>query len=181
MKRDDDFRKQLGMALLLGTLVIAAGCDKQNTPASSDQTVGQRVDKMIDKTNQAAEKAGDKIAEATKSAESAAKSTAETVQQKAGQVGTVLEDSAITASIKANLLREPGLSALKIDVNTVKGEVTLNGEVESNAARERAESVAAAAAGVIKVKNSLQVKESNKKVSFKIVSKAGLEGNLQEI
>ncbi|HTE16099.1 MAG TPA: BON domain-containing protein [Burkholderiales bacterium] len=169
MKCGHDFKKRVGMVLITSAAILAGGCDKQNPPAPSGETVGQKVDKMIDKTNDAAEKAGSKIGEAAKATEEAAKSAAETVQQKAGQVGTVIEDSTITASIKANLIKDTGLSVLKIDVDTVKGEVTLKGEVESNVARERAERIAAAVTGVTKVNNSLIVKEINKKVSWKIV------------
>jgi hyperosmotically inducible protein len=155
MKRDYDLKKHLVLAVVLGAALVAGGCDKQT---SSGETVGQKVDKVIDKTNTAAEKAGDKIGEAAKSAEQAVKSTAETVQQKASQVGAMIDDAAITASIKTELLKDPGMSALKIDVNTVKGEVTLKGEAANESARARAGRIAAAVAGVVKVNNSINVK-----------------------
>jgi hyperosmotically inducible periplasmic protein len=155
MKRNYDFKHHLAMAVVTGVVLLVTGCDKQT---STGETVGQKVDKVIDKTNETAQKAGDKIGEAAKSAEQAVKSTAESVQQKAGQVGTVIEDSAITASIKTELLKDPGVSALKIDVNTVKGEVTLSGEADNEGARARAGRIAAAVPGVVKVNNSINVK-----------------------
>jgi len=165
LTRNYDLKHHLAMAVFIGIAAIG-GCDKHT---SSGETVGQRMDKIIDKTNATAEQAGSRIEAVARSAEVAVKSTAETVQQKAGQVGAVIDDSAITASIKAGLLQDPGLSALRIDVNTVKGEVTLKGDVTSDAARERAEHIALAVAGVMKVNNSINVNQMVKKVSWTVV------------
>ena len=153
--REQYLWQQLAIAVLVGVLILLSGCDKYT---KSGETVGQKVDKAIDKANMTVEKAETKIGEAGKSAQDAVKAAGDTVQQKAGQVGTVLDDSAITASIKADLIKDPGLSALNIDVNTVKGEVTLKGEVNSDAARQRAARIASAIAGVVKVNNSIVVK-----------------------
>lgn len=76
---------------------------------------------------------------------------------KVDQVGTIVDDSAITASIKADLLKDPGLSALGIEVNTVKGEVTLKGEVSTDIRKQRAEGIASHIVGVTKVVNLLKV------------------------
>jgi hyperosmotically inducible periplasmic protein len=155
MNHQHPLKKYLAVAAMIGVTLAVGGCDKQ-TP--SGETVGQKVDKVLDKTNQAADKAGQKIGDAAKSAEQAAKDTAETVKDKAGQVGAILDDSAITAAIKADLIKAPGLSALKIEVNTVKGEVTLKGEVDNEDARARAGRIASLVSGVVKVNNSLSIK-----------------------
>ena len=148
-------KQHLMMAIIMGTLLVLASCDKQT---SSGETVGQVVDKTIDKANATVEQAGNKIGETAKSTEDVIRSSAEAVQQKAAQVGAIVDDSAITASIKADLLKDPGLSALRIDVNTFKGEVTLKGEADSTVARDRAERIALAVAGVVKVNNSIGIK-----------------------
>ena len=57
-----------------------------------------------------------------------------------------------------NLIKNPGLSALILDFNTVKGEVTLKGEVNNDAARQRAGSIASATSGVAKVNNLITIK-----------------------
>lgn len=155
MNSQSHFKKLLILPVVVAAALGVAGCDKQT---SSGDTVGQKVDKAIDKTNTAVEQAGNKIEQTAKTAGDSIKSTADTVQQKAGEAGTVMDDSAITASIKADLLKEPGLSALKIDVNTVKGEVTLKGEAASAAAKDRAGQIAAAVNGVVKVNNTISVK-----------------------
>lgn len=155
MKREYGLRHHLAMAVVIGVILLVTGCDKQT---SSGETVGQKVDKVIDKTNETAQKAGDKIGDAAKSVEEAVKATAATAQQKASQVGAIIDDTTITASIKTELLKDPGMSALRIDVNTVKGEVTLKGEADNDAARARAGRIAAAVAGVVKVNNSINIK-----------------------
>lgn len=69
-----------------------------------------------------------------------------------------LGDAAITASIKTDLLKDPDLSVLKIDVDTKDGVVTLNGLADNEAARKRAGQLAGAIKGVREVRNHLTVK-----------------------
>jgi hypothetical protein len=71
-----------------------------------------------------------------------------------------LNDAAITASIKADLLRDPDLSALKIDVDTRDGVVTLNGLAANDTAKTRAERMAQSVKGVREVRNHLTVKQA---------------------
>lgn len=70
----------------------------------------------------------------------------------------VLNDAAITASIKADFLKDPDLSVLKIDVDTRDGVVTLNGLADNEPAKSRAEKMAGAVKGVREVHNYLTVK-----------------------
>ena len=70
-----------------------------------------------------------------------------------------LEDTAILTAIKAGFVKEPGLSALKIDVDSRDGVVTLNGVADSDDARRRAEQVASSTRGVKEVRNHLTVKQ----------------------
>jgi hyperosmotically inducible periplasmic protein len=69
-----------------------------------------------------------------------------------------LGDTAITASIKTDFLKDPDLSVLKIDVDTRDGVVTLNGLADNEEARQRAERLAGAIKGVREVRNYLTVK-----------------------
>ena len=151
--------RHIVMAILIGILLAISGCDKYAQDGTTvGQAMGQKVDKAIDKTNATVEKAQAKIADAGQVAGHAVKAAGDSVHEKAGQVATIVEDSAITASIKADLLKDPGLSALAVEVNTVKGEVTLRGEVQSEALRDRAARIALAVAGVTKVNNSITIK-----------------------
>lgn len=69
-----------------------------------------------------------------------------------------LSDTAITASINADYLKDPGLSVLQIDVDTRDGVVTLNGLADSEPARVRAGQLAGGVKGVREVRNHLTVK-----------------------
>ncbi|HWH38548.1 MAG TPA: BON domain-containing protein [Usitatibacter sp.] len=73
---------------------------------------------------------------------------------------STLADAGITASIKADFLKDPDLSVLKIDVDTVDGVVTLNGLAGNAAARIRAERMAQAVKGVKEVRNFLTLKQA---------------------
>jgi len=70
----------------------------------------------------------------------------------------IIDDSGITAKVKAAILDEPGLKTLQIAVTTVNGVVTLSGSVDSRSNSDRAEALASAVAGVKAVENRLVVK-----------------------
>lgn len=72
--------------------------------------------------------------------------------------GRVANDSAITAKVKAALLREPALKSLDVSVETFKGEVLLSGFVKDETQRTKAMKAASTVAGVAGVKDSLAVR-----------------------
>ena len=72
--------------------------------------------------------------------------------------GQILDDSVITAKIKAAILEEPSLKSLQINVETFRGTVQLSGFVDNAQSVGKAESVARGVAGVVAVKNDLIVK-----------------------
>ena len=74
------------------------------------------------------------------------------------KVATVVDDSAITAKVKAALMAEPGLSSLQIGVDTKNATVTLSGAVDNATSRDRAKKVASSVAGVTNVVDQLTVK-----------------------
>ena len=69
-----------------------------------------------------------------------------------------LDDSAITASIKAKFAADDDVKAHNIDVDTVNGIVTLSGVVDSAEEKAKAAQIAAATDGVRRVNNTLQIK-----------------------
>jgi hyperosmotically inducible periplasmic protein len=72
--------------------------------------------------------------------------------------GTNIDDASITTSVKTNLAAERGMQTLtSVDVDTNQGVVSLNGVVDSAAAKARAAEVAAKTSGVHRVINNLQV------------------------
>lgn len=74
-----------------------------------------------------------------------------------GRAGSAVEDAAVTATINAELAKDPKLSALKIDVDTSNGRVSLKGKAPDADSRERATQIASAVRGVQSVDNQLQV------------------------
>jgi osmotically-inducible protein OsmY len=69
----------------------------------------------------------------------------------------VTSDAAITAAVKVKLAADAEISALKIDVDTKDGVVTLSGSVTSAALTEKASTIAKSVAGVKEVKTNLRV------------------------
>jgi hyperosmotically inducible periplasmic protein len=149
------------LAAVSAMVLTLAGCDKTT---QSGETVGQKVDKAIDKTNETVAAAGDKMGaqmdKAGAAISSGASSLSTDASSTAAKAGDVMSDAAITASINADLLKDPDLSVLKIDVDTKMGAVVLNGLTPSEEARARAEKIATAVKGVTKVDNKLTVKKS---------------------
>jgi osmotically-inducible protein OsmY len=145
----------IATAAIAGVVLVA--CDDR-----TDRTMGQKLDSALQRTQQKLASAGDKIAQQTDKAVSAVKNkTAEATANSAsnGPPSTKpLVDTAITASIKTDFLKDPDLSILKIDVDTREGVVTLNGLAENDAARTRAEKIAEGIKGVREVRNFLVVK-----------------------
>lgn len=76
--------------------------------------------------------------------------------------GQVLDDAAITASVKAKLIGTRETKARQINVETANGVVQLNGFVDSAAAREEAERIARETSGVAKVHNNLEVRTAGR-------------------
>ncbi len=75
--------------------------------------------------------------------------------------GQYVDDSTITAKVKADLVKDPVVSALQVSVETYKGVVQLSGFVDTKEQSDRAETIAKGVAGVQSVKNNLVVKTSS--------------------
>ena len=72
--------------------------------------------------------------------------------------GEYVDDSVITAKVKAAILNEPDLKVAEINVETFKGVVQLSGFVSSQAAANKAVEVARGVGGVKSVKNDMRLK-----------------------
>lgn len=72
-------------------------------------------------------------------------------------VGTAVDDSGVTASIKAKLLEDPLTEGFDINVDTRRGVVTLTGGADSIAAKDAASSIAERTEGVVRVDNRIVV------------------------
>jgi hyperosmotically inducible periplasmic protein len=69
------------------------------------------------------------------------------------------DDLTITARVKTALLNDPEVTAPRIDVETVKGVVTLSGRVASKQEEQKAIKVARSIAGVVDVRSTLQIQQ----------------------
>jgi len=72
--------------------------------------------------------------------------------------GEYIDDSAITAKVKADLLADDILKGFQVSVETYKGIVQLSGFVDTQATKDRASSIVSKVAGVKEVKNNIIVK-----------------------
>ena len=72
--------------------------------------------------------------------------------------GEYIDDSVITAKVKASILDQPTLKVFEIKVDTFKGVVHLSGFVNSPDAVSKAADVARGVAGVKSVQNDLRLK-----------------------
>ncbi|HVC10867.1 MAG TPA: BON domain-containing protein [Burkholderiales bacterium] len=72
--------------------------------------------------------------------------------------GGYVDDSVITAKVKAAIFNEPSLKSAEINVETFKGVVQLSGFVSSRADINKAVEVVRGVKGVRSVKNDMQLK-----------------------
>lgn len=92
--------------------------------------------------------------------------------------GVVIDDAAITASIKTKLTTDKDTKARQINVETQKGIVQLNGFVDSTAARSEAEKIAAGTDGVTQVRNNLEVRSADRPAGV-VVDDAMITGKVE--
>ena len=69
-----------------------------------------------------------------------------------------LDDSVITAKVKAALIKDPEVKSLEVSVETNQGVVLLSGFVDNDKQMRRAQEIAASIQGVRNVKSNLLVK-----------------------
>jgi hyperosmotically inducible periplasmic protein len=76
----------------------------------------------------------------------------------ATSVGTDIDDSVITSSVKTALIADPDIKSFDFKVETRKGEVMLSGFVDNQAQLDRATAAASAVSGVKGVQNNVTLK-----------------------
>jgi hypothetical protein len=140
------FRMSLLLLACSGALALAACGERTGQP-----TVGQKLDSAIARTEQAGAETRAKTDQLASEARAKAESAAASASASA-------EDAAITAGVSTGLAKDPDLSAIKIDVDTKGGVVSLNGPAPNAAAKARAEEIAKSVKGVTAVNNHLEVK-----------------------
>jgi hyperosmotically inducible protein len=137
----------------LAMLLALGACDRADNP-----TVGERVESGASKAQRAGAEAKQDAKDAAASAGAAVDKAAEDAKQMGATAGEKNDDATITAKVNASLAADKDLSAIKIDVDTQNGVVTLSGPAPSATARERASEIARSVKGVNSVNNQLTVK-----------------------
>lgn len=127
--------------IAIAALLVAglSACDKPGPAERAGQNIDRSVDQVGKKMGDTADKVGDKMSE------------------QGSKAGVAIEDTEITAKIKAAIFAEPGLKTLQISVDTIRGVVTLTGSVNSRADSENAKALASAVKGVKEVDNRLDI------------------------
>ncbi|MGZ5584711.1 MAG: BON domain-containing protein [Usitatibacter sp.] len=87
-----------------------------------------------------------------------AKATTTATASKKESPGEYVDDTVITAKVKAAVLEEPSLKSAEINVETSKGTVQLTGFVSSRADIDKAVEIAKRVKGVKSVKNDMILK-----------------------
>ena len=73
-------------------------------------------------------------------------------------VGSYVDDASITTKVKARFADDPKVSAMAIQVETLKGTVQLSGFAKSASERANAEVIAKGVTGVTRVINDISVR-----------------------
>lgn len=73
-------------------------------------------------------------------------------------VGEYVDDATITTRVKARFAEDSQVSAMRVSVETLKGEVQLSGFVATAEERARAAEVASKVPGVARVRNNIVVR-----------------------
>lgn len=83
-------------------------------------------------------------------------------------VGTDIDDSVVTSSVKAALLADRDVKSFDLKVETRKGEVLLSGFVDNQAQMDRATAVTHTVSGVKSIQNNLILKGAPTTVGNKV-------------
>ena len=155
------------LTLLSGLAMSLAivGCSKTD----DNQTAGQKLDSAIASTEQKTDEmqakadakmdqAGEKIDQMQANAKSEWNDAKQNMDAKTDAAAAKMSDASITSSVNAQLAKDNDLSAMRIDVDTKGGHVTLHGTAPTEAAKEKATQLASAIEGVNGVNNELSIK-----------------------
>lgn len=150
--------EQVDDAALLTSVKAALVSDKVTDAGDINVDVNRGVVKLsgfVDSSDQKSEAA--KVARNVDGVKSVQNDIA--VKQGGGSTaGEVIDDSILTAKVKAALIESSDTKAHQINVETNQGVVQLSGFVDNAAAKTAASSVAKSVTGVKDVKNELSVK-----------------------
>jgi osmotically-inducible protein OsmY len=146
------------IGVMLPSLAMT-GCSPKDQ-ADYRSTAKDAVAEVRQDAKEAAADTSKGIDQAKQSLSTTAKEAKDAAKVAGAKIGETLTDAMITTAVKAELAKDAELSALKINVATDNGRVSLQGTAPSEPARQHAMSLASAVKGVVSVDNRLIVAAS---------------------
>ena len=157
-KQHSSVRATFLIASLCVVVVSLIGCQQEKSAEKTGQEIDRSLENAGKKIGQLAEQAGQKL-------------------DKAGEsISHYIDDSAITAKVKAAIIDDPLLKATEIKVTTENGAVRLSGTLDSQEKINRAIEVAKNQENVQSVQNDLTLvvpEESTSEQAGQKLDKAG--------
>lgn len=145
--------RQPAKFLLIGMIAALAACNSDEKAAETDSTtVAPGAPPPSGETPGAGTVPTPDMSPPTAEPGAAAQRPAER------STGQVVDDSVITTKVKSSLLADDQVKGMDISVETRNAEVTLSGQVESQAQADRAIELTKAVEGVAAVNNQMSVK-----------------------
>ena len=142
--------KSVLVGFMLASVLGLVACHQEG-PA---EKAGQKIDKAV-------EQAGKKIDQATEQAGKKIDKAEATLSEKSKKAGEFIDDTAITAKIKAEIANDPALKVSQISVETKNGVVRLSGVVDSPQSIDRVLEITHHVKNVQSTENGLVVKSAN--------------------
>ena len=142
--------RTLAIASSVAMLLALGACDRAGEPMT-----GQRSDSATSKSERVAADTKRDATHASDSAGAAMDSAADKTKSMGAAAADKVDDATITTKVNAALAADKDLSALKIDVDTQNGVVTLSGPAPTATAKQRASEIAHNVKGVNSVNNQL--------------------------
>lgn len=139
-------RRLLTAATLIAAAALSAACNRSD----DGRTAGQKLDAALAGAERKSEQAATELRSSTKD-------LGNQIGKAANETMDKVKDAAITTAVNAKLLGDARLSALRIDVDTVDGRVTLSGSAPDTASKDYATALASRVDGVVGVDNRLVV------------------------
>ena len=147
------FMTLTAISAVVASLALTA-CDRGDR--SSAATANRDAATATEQTGRSTDSAMDRAKDTTRNMAQDAK---DATRGATDAIGDKVSDAVITTSVKTELAKDSTLSALRINVDTKNGHVSLYGSAPNEAAKQRAQTIAMNEKGVTGVDNQLAIEK----------------------